>query len=68
MREIINLFAIGTVFLMVLSAILSAIPAWITHVVFCITAQAWILLVIGGVIPPIGIIHGYMIWFGHPIV
>lgn len=42
--------------------------AWITHVVACIKAGAWLLLLIGGIIAPIGVIHGFMIWFGVPWV
>lgn len=40
------------------------IAAWITHVVVCISASKWILLVIGALFFPIGIIHGIMVWFG----
>lgn len=40
--------------------------AWVTHVVICIQVQAWILLVIGVVFFPVGVIHGLMIWVGIP--
>ena len=40
--------------------------AWITHVVVCIQNPAWALLVIGALIFPIGVIHGFMIWLGIP--
>jgi hypothetical protein len=42
----------------------AAIVAWITHVVVCIQNAAWALLVIGALIFPIGVIHGFMIWLG----
>lgn len=40
------------------------IAAWVTHVLVCIKAAAWVLLVIGIVVPPIGIVHGVGVWFG----
>jgi len=42
----------------------AVIVAWITHVVVCIQNAAWALLVIGALIFPIGVIHGFMIWLG----
>lgn len=45
-------------------AVLTFIAAWITHVVVCIKASAWILLLFGAIVAPIGIIHGIGIWFG----
>lgn len=45
-------------------AALSAIPAWITHVVYCINHELWIFLLAGGLVAPIGVIHGWGIWFG----
>jgi hypothetical protein len=38
--------------------------AWITHVVVCIKTASWILLIIGAFVFPIGVIHGWAIWFG----
>jgi uncharacterized membrane protein YGL010W len=40
------------------------LAAWVTHVVVCIKTTSWILMVFGIVIPPIGIIHGWGVWFG----
>lgn len=40
--------------------------AWITHVVVCIQTKAWVLLVIGSLLAPVGAIHGVMIWLGVP--
>lgn len=42
--------------------------AWVTHVVTCIKAAAWFLLLIGAIVAPVGVIHGVMIWFGAPFV
>ena len=40
--------------------------AWVTHVVISIQASAWVLLVIGTLLAPIGVVHGVMIWLGVP--
>jgi hypothetical protein len=45
---------------------LVGIVAWVTHVIVCIQNAAWVLLVIGALIFPIGVIHGFMIWLGIP--
>ena len=50
--------------LMIVLALLSAFPAWITHVVVCIKAQEWIFLLAGAIFAPIGVIHGWGVWFG----
>lgn len=52
-------FAIG--FLAVFVAI---VAAWITHVVVCIKASAWFLLLFGLLAPPVGVIHGVGVWLG----
>jgi len=43
----------------------AAFCAWVTHVLVCIKAGAWVLLAFGCVIFPIGIIHGFGVWFGY---
>lgn len=45
-------------------AAMTAIAAWITHVVSCIKAGSIGLLLLGAFIPPIGVIHGWMVWLG----
>lgn len=60
--------------LAVLVAFAASIAAWFTHVVVCIQALsgasalvAVIMLGLGVFVPPIGAIHGFMIWFGAGI-
>lgn len=43
---------------------IAAAAAWITHVIVCIKASAWILLLFGCIVAPVGIIHGVGVWFG----
>ncbi len=47
-----------------LGATILSIVAWITHVVYCISTANWILLLFGALIIPIGVVHGFMVWFG----
>lgn len=44
--------------------LLSAIPAWLTHVYVTITNEQWIFLLAGAFFFPIGIVHGWGIWLG----
>ncbi len=48
--------------------------AWLTHIMWVIgklagpagvTVGQIILALLGSFIPPVGVIHGIMIWFGH---
>ena len=47
-----------------LSIIIVPLAAWVTHVVVCIKASAWILLAFGCVVAPVGVIHGIGVWLG----
>jgi hypothetical protein len=53
--------ALGLAFL---SLLLGSAAAWITHVIVCIKASAWILLLFGCVVAPVGVIHGVGVWLG----
>jgi hypothetical protein len=38
--------------------------AWLTHVITCIAASKWVLLVVGALVFPVGCVHGTGVWFG----
>ena len=38
--------------------------AWITHIIHCLVAAKYLLLIAGAFIFPVGIIHGVGLWFG----
>lgn len=40
------------------------IAAWLTHVIFCISASKWVFLLAGAIFFPIGWLHGTGLWFG----
>jgi hypothetical protein len=48
--------------------VVSIVLAWVTHVVVCLKAGALAFLFVGTLFAPIGVIHGYMTWFGYSIV
>lgn len=56
--------AAGFAAMVVIAGIATAIAAWITHVVVCIKASAWILLLFGCIVAPVGVIHGAGVWLG----
>lgn len=44
--------------------VLASLAAWVTHVIVCIKASAWILLLFGCLVAPVGVVHGFGIWLG----
>ncbi len=49
---------------LLLGIALTSIAAWVTHVIHCLMAAKYILLLVGALIAPIGVIHGIGLWFG----
>lgn len=47
-----------------LSALATAIAAEVTHIVVCLKTGAYLLLIAGAILPPVGIWHGVGVWFG----
>lgn len=47
-----------------LAIVLGSMLAWLTHVIVCIKAGAWLFLIAGAIFAPIGVIHGTGVWFG----
>lgn len=48
-----------------IAVMFAVFSAWLTHVIVCLLAHWWGLLVAGAIFFPIGIIHGVMIWLGY---
>ncbi|MGE3770259.1 MAG: hypothetical protein AB7G06_04835 [Bdellovibrionales bacterium] len=44
--------------------IFAMFAAWLTHVIVCLQAGQWGFLIAGAIFFPIGIIHGFGLWFG----
>jgi hypothetical protein len=51
----------GGMFAMVV--IVGCIAAWLTHVFTCFLTAAWGFLIAGAIFFPIGILHGFYLWF-----
>ena len=62
--ERIGLMIGGSGCLIWFCGILLAFAGWINHVVHCIQNEQWILLLVGALAAPIGIIHGLGLWIG----
>jgi hypothetical protein len=43
---------------------IAIVAAWITHIIVCLSAANYLLLLAGALIFPVGVIHGFGIWFG----
>jgi hypothetical protein len=51
-------------FITILLLLLGSAAAWITHVIVCIHHAAWVLLLFGCFVAPVGVIHGIGVWMG----
>ena len=40
------------------------VAAWFTHIIHCLSEEAWGFLIAGAIMFPIAIIHGIGLWFG----
>ena len=50
--------------LSVLTLAITIAAAWITHIIHCLLAAKYFLLIAGALIAPVGVIHGIGLWFG----
>lgn len=41
----------------------TVVMAWLTHIVTCFSTAAWGFLIAGAIFFPIGIFHGFYLWF-----
>jgi hypothetical protein len=44
--------------------VLAVFAAWLTHIITCIAAQAWLFMIVGALIAPVAVAHGVSIWLG----
>ena len=60
-----SFFTLGaTAFLFWAAITITTIAGWITHVVWCIKNEQFLFLIAGAIAAPVGIIHGWGLWFG----
>ena len=41
-----------------------AFAGWITHIVISIQAQAWAFMIVGALLGPVAVVHGWSVWLG----
>ena len=46
----------------IISFYIAMVAAWVTHVIHCLIAAKYLLLIAGAFVFPVGIIHGVGIW------
>ena len=64
MSRFSNVFAAGIGMILVWFAIVGTIFAgWLTHIVYCFENHQWLLLIAGAILAPIGVVHGWGLWF-----
>jgi hypothetical protein len=57
-----NSETIATIIIMMIPIIMLA--SWLTHVIVCIKSSLWGFLIAGAIFFPVGMVHGFGVWFG----
>lgn len=57
---VLGLMASGTGMLV----LIALFGAWVTHCATCIMGGSWFLLIMGAIVAPVGVVHGWLIWCG----
>ena len=47
-----------------IAVILATVGAWIQHFITTVSEEMWVLLVVGAIMPPVGVLHGWLVWTG----
>lgn len=50
--------------LFVLIMLAASVLGWLTHIYVCIVTSQFLLLIAGAILVPIGVLHGWGVWFG----
>lgn len=40
------------------------IGGWLTHIVVSIMAKAWLFMIVGALLAPVAVVHGWATWLG----
>ena len=46
------------------TTLILTVAGWITHIINCLITGKYILLIAGGIVVPVGVIHGWGLWLG----
>ena len=55
---------IAATLLFMFGAPLLIAAGWLTHIIVAIKAQAWIFMIVGALIVPVAVVHGWAEWLG----
>ena len=55
MRAIIKLSIFVAVFL-------ATAGAYVQHFIASVQQEQWVLMVLGAIVPPVGMLHGWLVW------
>ena len=47
-----------------IAIIVATAGAWIQHFITTVSEEMWVLLVVGAILPPVGVLHGWLVWVG----
>ena len=47
-----------------LSIVVATLGAWVQHFITSVSQEMWVLMVLGAIAPPIGMLHGWLVWLG----
>ena len=42
-----------------------SLAGWVTHIVTTLAAKAWLFMIVGALIPPVAVVHGWSQWLGY---
>ncbi len=43
---------------------LTIAAGWLTHIIVSIQAQAWLFMIVGALLSPVAVVHGWSVWLG----
>ena len=50
--------------LAIVFVVATIVAAYIQHFITTISGEQWVVLVVGAVMPPLGVLHGILVWMG----
>jgi hypothetical protein len=42
----------------------AVLAGWLTHIVVAIQAKAWVFMIVGALLSPVAVVHGWSVWLG----
>lgn len=45
--------------------VLAVFAGWLTHIIVAIKMQAWVFMIVGALLGPVAVVHGWSVWLGY---